>query len=65
MWGSMNNIGKAPARTGQGGSREASPDILRLRSEDLFAHGKQVVIEHAGREYRLRLTAGNKLILTA
>lgn len=36
-----------------------------LHSETLFAGGKLVVILHAGREYQLRVTAGNKLILTA
>ncbi len=37
----------------------------RLRSEDLFAGGKVVVIVHGDREYRLRITTANKLILTA
>jgi hemin uptake protein HemP len=36
----------------------------RLHSQQLFADGKVVVIVHAGREYRLRITAANKLILT-
>jgi len=35
------------------------------RSEELFATSKVVVIVHAGREYQLRITSGNKLILTA
>lgn len=37
----------------------------RYHSETLFANGRTVVIAHAGREYRLSVTAGNKLILTA
>ncbi|MCD6706500.1 MAG: hemin uptake protein HemP [Thiobacillus sp.] len=41
------------------------PALPRFRSEDLFAGGKVVVIVHAEREYLLRLTASNKLILTA
>ena len=61
----MSKVNKAPAARGHHDSRDASPDSPRLRSEELFAHCKEVVIEHAGREYRLRLTAGNKLILTA
>ena len=61
----MSKVNKAPAAPDHHGSRDACPDSPRLRSEELFAHGKEVVIEHAGREYRLRLTAGNKLILTA
>ena len=37
----------------------------RVRSETLFAGGRELVIEHAGREYRLRITNKGKLILTA
>lgn len=65
-WGYMKHSDKADfAGPGQKHSHPLSADVLRLRSEELFAQSKQVVIEHAGREYCLRLTAGNKLILTA
>lgn len=37
----------------------------RVTSDALLAGGREVVIEHAGREYRLRLTSNGKLILTA
>lgn len=37
----------------------------RLRSTELFEGNDQLVIEHAGREYRLRVTSNGKLILTA
>lgn len=36
----------------------------RLYSKNLFATVNEVVIEHAGEEYRLRLTRQGKLILT-
>ncbi|MCX7092454.1 MAG: hemin uptake protein HemP [Methylobacter sp.] len=36
----------------------------RLRSTELFGMAREVVIEHAGEEYRLRLTRQGKLILT-
>lgn len=36
----------------------------QLSSEELFRKGKTVRIEHAGQIYWLRLTRGNKLILT-
>lgn len=42
----------------------ASP-TRRIRSEQLLGEGKELVIEHHGREYRLRLTQNGKLILTA
>jgi hemin uptake protein HemP len=38
---------------------------LRTSSEALLAGSKEIIIEHAGREYRLRVTAQGKLILTA
>ena len=37
----------------------------RLRSEDLFRGVSEVVIEHNGRQYQLRITQNGKLILTA
>lgn len=37
----------------------------RVRSETLLAGRSELVIEHHGREYRLRVTQNGKLILTA
>ncbi|MGC2517608.1 MAG: hemin uptake protein HemP [Burkholderiales bacterium] len=37
----------------------------RIRSEALLLGNKEVVIEHAGRRYRLCLTSKGKLILMA
>ncbi|MDD5461768.1 MAG: hemin uptake protein HemP [Methylococcales bacterium] len=36
----------------------------RLHSKELFGEAREIVIEHAGDEYRLRLTRQGKLILT-
>jgi hemin uptake protein HemP len=36
----------------------------RLDSRDLFIGTREIIIEHGGELYRLRLTAQNKLILT-
>lgn len=36
----------------------------RVHSTELFGTAHEVVIEHAGEEYRLRLTRQGKLILT-
>ena len=44
------------------GSRTSAP---RVRSRDLLGGSGELVIEHNGREYRLRLTQSGKLILTA
>lgn len=35
----------------------------RLKSEDLFRGTQELIIEHQGQEYRLRLTRNDKLIL--
>jgi hemin uptake protein HemP len=40
--------------------RPAQP---RLRSTDLFRESNELIIEHQGQEYRLRLTRNDKLIL--
>jgi len=37
----------------------------RVRSEDLLRGNVELLIEHQGREYRLRVTQNGKLILTA
>jgi len=36
----------------------------RIESHRLLSNGRELVIEHAGQEYRLRLTRNDKLILT-
>ena len=36
----------------------------RIDSERLLSGGRELVIDHAGQEYRLRLTRNDKLILT-
>jgi hemin uptake protein HemP len=41
------------------------PAPMRLSSENLLGKGREIVITHNGREYRLRLTQNGKLILTA
>jgi hemin uptake protein HemP len=48
----------SPSRSGLGTPR-------RVSSAELLGPRGEVVIEHAGREYRLRITQNGKLILTA
>ncbi|MBP7062665.1 hemin uptake protein HemP [Ferrovibrio sp.] len=38
--------------------------LPRLDARRLFAATREVIIEHEGADYRLRLTANGKLILT-
>ena len=51
-----------PAKPIAPGLHAAPP---RITLEALMGRGREVVIVHAGREYRLRLTQNGKLILTA
>ena len=46
-------------------SASLTHETPRIPVESLLGTGRQVVIVHAGREYRLRLTQNGKLILTA
>jgi hemin uptake protein HemP len=47
-------------------SAAANPPVMRrVSSHDLLGACGQLVITHGGREYRLRVTQNNKLILTA
>lgn len=57
----MRNNAKPPKPDAPG---EGTPTPT-YPSEALFQGGKVVLILHGGREYRLRITHANKLILTA
>jgi len=50
-----------PATSG----KAAPPPVARVSSHDLLGAAGQIVITHAGRDYRLRITQNGKLILTA
>jgi hemin uptake protein HemP len=51
--------------TTQRSAPAATDNVKRVTSEALLGSKKELVIVHAGREYRLRLTQNGKLILTA
>lgn len=53
---------ETPSSAGQGVC--GGPTIPCLRSEALFGQAREILIQHAGAYYRLRLTYSNKLILT-
>ncbi len=53
----------AAARLPSAGQAEP-PAAPLIRSEQLFADGKALLIEHNGQQYRLQITKQNKLILT-
>ena len=41
-----------------------APKLRRLKVSDLLAGEREVILEHGGQDYRLRITANGKLILT-
>jgi len=45
-------------------SAPTGPSIPCLRSLELFGKSREILIEHGGGFYRLRVTHSNKLILT-
>ncbi|MET0498751.1 MAG: hemin uptake protein HemP [Steroidobacteraceae bacterium] len=45
-------------------SMATGPSIPCLRSLELFGKSREILIEHGGGFYRLRVTHSNKLILT-
>jgi hemin uptake protein HemP len=49
----------------QGGNPAPAPISERVVSEQLLGKRGELIIEHEGREYRLRRTQSGKLILTA
>lgn len=51
-------------QTIQPDSIRGSASRKRWASGDLFGDAQEILIEHAGQEYRLRITRQGKLILT-
>jgi hemin uptake protein HemP len=42
----------------------SAPKPRRLKVRDLLAGEREAILEHDGQDYRLRITANGKLILT-
>ena len=42
----------------------AVPKLRRLKVSELLAGEREAILEHDGQDYRLRITANGKLILT-
>lgn len=57
-------IQRAPVPLEPTPARSEAGSPLRIESRSLFGGSREVVIAHDGAEYRLRLTASGKLILT-
>lgn len=64
----MDNEAKGRKETGKAaanGEGKFADPIRRISSVDLLGAQGELVILHQGREYRLRVTRNEKLILTA
>lgn len=48
----------------KGPFREAGQPVVRYNVADLLRGGREAILEHGGAEYRLRITANGRLILT-
>ena len=55
---------KAEFRSPAAEDRPRGPAIPLIPSEELFGRTREILIEHGGAYYRLRVTHSNKLILT-
>jgi len=44
--------------------RPAAPRSPRIKVADLLAGTREAILEHDGQDYRLRITANGKLMLT-
>jgi hemin uptake protein HemP len=64
---SRENKRSAAAERGRLDVAAPSPvaPVRRISSVELLGPGGELIIQHDGREYRLRLTQNGKLILTA
>lgn len=45
-------------------TRPAAARPVRVLVSDILAGGREAILEHNGQDYRLRVTANGKLILT-
>ena len=53
-----------PPAPGAKPSASTAGQPRRIRVSDLLAGEREAILEHDGQEYRLRITANGKLILT-
>ena len=60
----MNHVDARPPADSEGTPGTDRPGGRRIDSASLFRGREEIVITHSGREYRLRITRADKLILT-
>ena len=60
----MNQGNSNPASTDRLGRKLTDKSAKTITSAELFGNLREIIILHAGEEYRLRITSNGKLILT-
>jgi hemin uptake protein HemP len=55
---------EGPPRDPTQGDRAAPTRPVRVLVSELLGGGREAILEHDGQDYRLRITANGKLILT-
>ena len=60
----MNDTEKKTANRNHDPAGKLQPEPSRLSTDRLFNGARELIIEHAGEAYRLRITSKGKLILT-
>jgi len=57
-------LGDKPLKDESEDSLERGTKPRRLKVSELLAGAREAILEHGGQDYRLRITASGKLILT-
>ena len=60
----LSRLPQPPMLPGTDESGAVAPPVRRISSQRLLAGERELVIQHMGSEYHLRLTRNGKLILT-
>ena len=64
-WGCRAMISQQdPESTTPGGRSSAGSGVKRIKVSELLQGEREVILEHDAQDYRLRITANGKLILT-
>jgi hemin uptake protein HemP len=58
-----NDSSSPPSQTGAN-SQQSGGRPVRVLVSELLGGGREAILEHDGQDYRLRITANGKLILT-
>ena len=53
-----------PSQTNDRAPKTSAGRLRRLKVSELLAGDREAILEHDGQDYRLRITANGKLILT-